>query len=53
MLSLITGARAEDRPFHVEANVGRSSVDDIDGLSIEASRDRRLFMAGELHLLEC
>jgi hypothetical protein len=35
MLSLITGARAEDRPFHVEANVGRSSVDDIDGLSID------------------
>jgi OOP family OmpA-OmpF porin len=30
-------AAAQDRPFHVEANVGRASVDNIDGIRLNES----------------
>lgn len=30
-------AMAEDRPFHVEADVGRMSVDDVDGVPVSES----------------
>jgi hypothetical protein len=29
--------QAQDRPFHVEANVGRTAVDDIDGIRLDES----------------
>ena len=35
--SLVSPANADDRPFHVGASVGQSSVDDIDGVGVDDS----------------
>ena len=34
LIAVASPAAAEDRPFYVEANIGRVSVDDIDGFSL-------------------
>lgn len=39
-------AMAEDRPFHVEADVGRMSVDDIDGVPVSESATAFRFGTG-------
>lgn len=43
---LVSSANAEDRPFHVGASVGQSSVDDIDGVSIDDSATAFRFDTG-------
>lgn len=37
LVAVAVPAAAQDRPFHVEANVGRTSIDDIDGFPISES----------------
>jgi hypothetical protein len=37
LLAVASPAAAQDRPFHVEANLGRASVDDIDGIPLSES----------------
>lgn len=34
LIAVASPAAAEDRPFHVEANIGRVSIDDIDGFPL-------------------
>jgi hypothetical protein len=37
LAAIAVPATAQDRPFHVEVNLGRTTIDDIDGISIDES----------------